>query len=394
MLKLVVSSGPLLTSTAVLVLAHGMLMTTVSLVIKQQGYSTSSMAFVLAAYNVGLALGAWFQGGLVKKYGHIRVYAGMAALLVNVTLLMFVVRHPLGWFLLRVAVGFAIAGLFVVIESWLSELATFGGRGVLLSLYTLISQGSLAAGQMVLTGYSMGSLELFAFMAAMFAFSLVPIVFTNNLQPTMSEDVRMGLRSFWKSTPLGGYGCFVSGIVQGSLLSVLPLFAANVGRSATEISYFMTAMLLGGLIAQWPIGLLSDRLGREWSLLMICSLFSFVAVAGVVLPLSSWYVLLAVGGLMGALGLAIYPVALALTHDVVEQEKITSATGTFLIVFGVGAVLGPFVGSYLLRAFGPVGLLSWLGGATGSLAIWSIIVTPCSPKRSYHCFFFGLERVA
>jgi MFS family permease len=373
MSNLFVSSVTLFLGAGLFVLANGMLMTAVSLVSRQEQFSSMSTAWVLAAYSIGMTLGAWLQGRMVRRFGHIRVFAGMSALLVNAALLLAAWRHPVVWFALRLVVGFSVAGLFVVLESWVSERATPSTRGVLLAMYTIVIQGALACGQFVVPLFSLQSNGLFLLIAALYGLALIPVVFTPVCQPSLPRETTMRLGVLWKLTPTGFVGSIVAGIVAGSLMSLGPLFASSLLASQSDVATFLMVLLLSGLLLQWPVGFASDRLGRDVVLIALAVLLVVVAVVGCVLPLSSFGTLLVLGAALGSIGFVLYPLNLALANDLVTREQMVAMTGTILIVFGFGATVGPFAGTLLLSWFGPQGWLLWLAMAGAGLAVFAIL---------------------
>lgn len=379
------SSVTLFAGAGLFVLANGILTTVVSLVARQESFSAVAIAWVLASYSIGMTIGACVQGQMVRQFGHIRVFAGMSALLVNAALMLSMWRHPVVWFGVRMIVGFSIAGLFVVIESWVSERATPSTRGVLLSVYTIVCQSALALGQFLLFSVSLRENTIFLVVAAIYALALLPIVFTPVGQPSVPREATMGLGALWRLTPTGFIGSVVSGVVAGSLMSMGPLFASEVLRSQADLSYFMTALLLSGLLLQWPMGWLSDRMPRDVVLIGLGVGLVCVCLWACVVPLASLGYMVALGIALGALGFVLYPVSLALANDLVTREQMVAVTGTILIVYGFGAIAGPFVGTFLLEGLGPYGFLLWIGLSGVFLACFAslrLFVRPPMPLEA------------
>src|SRR5262245_59331328 len=76
--------------------------------------------YVMSAYYAGFVVGSLMAQRIIGRVGHIRAFAAFAATLtaaVMVHALLFSV--PL-WGVMRLAVGFSMAGLYTVIESWLN----------------------------------------------------------------------------------------------------------------------------------------------------------------------------------------------------------------------------------------------------------------------------------
>lgn len=359
MIRVSFSVASLLLGSGLVLLANGMLTTAVSLVAKREGFSATAMALVFAAYNAGLVCGSIFNGRLIRRFGHIRVFAGVAALVSCTTMVLGLWREAPLWFVLRFVVGMGLSGLFMVLESWLNERASAATRGAVLAAYMIIVQCALGAGQFLLASLDLSKSAMFSLFAGLYSLSLVPIAFTQIPQPSVEKISRMGIRALFSLSPLGVFGCFVAGLVTSSLFALGPLFLVGLRFPMHQSTWFMGAVLFGGLFAQWPVGWLSDRLGRGPVMAGCCG--ALVACCAVVwlLPLSLW-VMLAFGACLGGLGFVIYPLAVAWVNDLVAPEDLVPVSGTLLVIYGAGSVLGPMAATWSTARVGPFGLLAWL----------------------------------
>ena len=140
-------------------------------------FSTQTTGLVMTGYFVGFLIGSIMGPKLVKNVGHIRVFAALASILSAAMLLHSLFVEPLTWFAIRLVNGFAVAGLYIVVESWLNDIATNRTRGQLLSVYMVIVLGGMAAGQFLLNLADPAGFELFILVSVLVSVSLVPIFY-------------------------------------------------------------------------------------------------------------------------------------------------------------------------------------------------------------------------
>src|SRR3546814_6071276 len=55
---------------------------------------------------------------------------------------------------------------------------------------------------------------------------------------------------------------FVAGNLSGAFYGLAPVYAAKFGMTTSQAAVFVTAGVTAGLLSQWPMGWLSDRINR------------------------------------------------------------------------------------------------------------------------------------
>ncbi|MDZ7811232.1 MAG: MFS transporter [Arhodomonas sp.] len=237
MLPLLISVTALLASTLVLMTGSGLLGTLLSVRMGLEAYSPGVTGAVLSAYFAGLMLGALGAGGVIRRAGHIRAFAVFAAVVTAATLLHALWINPWFWAALRIISGFSLAGLYMVIESWLNERGAGQARGRLFSLYQTTSYLGLGLGQLLLTLQPVTGAELFIINAILLALCLVPVSLTRAIHPTPPERAPLALALVYRGSPLGMLICLGAGIVNGSTFALAPVFVAeHVGCRAWRYS--------------------------------------------------------------------------------------------------------------------------------------------------------------
>ena len=388
-LTLLRSLSSLMLSVAFLMFGNSIFTTLLALRAKIEGYPNELVGLMMSAYFLGFAIGTFRSGLLINRVGHIRAFSALAAIASICTLLVLLIPNPWVWVVLRVGMGIAIAGLFVVVESWLNNRSTNQGRGAVMAVYITIGFAASALGQQTLQLGDPGESELFLLVGMLLALSLVPVALTSATHPDPVEKPNIDLRKLFGVSPTAVIGCLVAGMIGSSWWGLGPIYAQEIGLSVNHIASVMTAALVGGLLLQLPVGRLSDRFDRRTVLFWITIL---VLIPAAVLLLGSilnfWLIIIAVGLFFG-LSSTIYPLCVAYANDHLDSADVVSASGGFVLFYAMGAVSGPLISSLAMRVSGARGLFVFIITASlalGIFIIWRIQIrqwVPTAGKEPY-----------
>jgi MFS family permease len=344
----------LLLSYGLLLLANGLFSTLLGVRTQVEGFSATLVGFIVAAYFMGLLFGGLFAGRVVTRVGHIRSFAAFASLMSVSALLFPIFVTPLAWGLLRMLGGFCMAGMIMVTESWLNEAASNKTRGQILSFYMITNYFAAGCGQFLLTAGDPSQFQLFSLASIIFSLALLPVLLTRAKAPVPVHSKRMHVWTLYRIAPLGVFGVFCCGLVNSSIHGLSPVYATNMGFSEAELSTFMAAMIMSGLFLQWPIGHLSDRIGRGPLLVYIPVL---VALAAIWIVFTVQYTLILIGAMVfGAFVFTLYSLGAATANDMVTANQRVQVAGALLITYGAGAVTGPILAGQFMSLLGPQGL--------------------------------------
>ena len=361
--RTVVSIIALFASLVLLVLGNGMLGTVAALRLELEGFETGVAGMILALFSVGFVLGSIYGVQVVQRVGHIRAFAAFGAVAAAVTLI-----HPLhisiaGWMLLRLVLGFCIAGLMLVTESWTNARATEENRGMLLATYMVLFFLAASSGQFIIALGDPGLHHLFMIAAILISLSLVPLSLTKSPSPEMEESERTGISTLWRASEVSVAGAFLSGTALSAFSAVGPIYALQIGLEVDQVAVFMGIAILTAMAFQWPIGYLSDYLPRR---LVLTGVAAGAVLAGAVAGQfgeHSTLVLYAGVAIFYGFTACIYPISLALAYDTLDQRSILPASATFLLISGVGTIAGPILGGAAVSFIGPGGLFLFIAGA-------------------------------
>jgi MFS family permease len=338
----------------------GLLGTFLSLRLGIAGYSAQTIGFVMAAYFLGLTAGSFLSHRLIRRVGHIRAFAAFAAVTTAIVMIHGLTDSPIIWGCLRFLAGVATIGLYMVIESWLNECAEPRTRGRVLSMYMIISYLGMGIGQQLLNLGDVRGQEPFFMIGFLLAVCLVPVTVTHSLRPELPDVERFHVIELFRKAPLGMLGCLVAGLMNSAFYALGPVLGLRIGLSVSELSWFMTATIFGGLLLQWPVGLISDRFDRTRVLSVLGALMALTSLVVAMTARISFPVLVLEMVVFGGMMFTIYPVAVARTHDLFTPKDIVAVSSVLLLCYGVGAATGPVVASFVMTLTGtPFGFFAY-----------------------------------
>jgi MFS family permease len=328
-----------------------------------------------SAYYLGFVLGCVRGGRLIQRVGHIRAFTALAAIASTVALAHALSVEPYMWTLLRVLTGFCFAGLYLVIESWLNEKADNTNRGLVMGVYTMVNLSVIVAGQMMLTLSDPKTFPLFALASILVSLAAVPVALTASAQPAPLAEARLRPFRLYKISPVGVVGVFLVGITNGAFWALGPAYAAGIGAGTDEIAIFMSIAVMGGALAQWPVGRLSDRFDRRYIVIAGCALAAAAAVGLMLFGGTGGIVTAAFACLFGAAALPLYAICVAHAFDFVERSDFVEASSGLLLANGVGSVIGPMLAAGAMRELEAPGLFACTAEVhvgLASFALWRI----------------------
>jgi len=311
----------------------------------------STMGFIMSAYFMGFLGGSRVAPWLLRRVGHVRVFAALGSLVSAAFILYAAVVHPVAWLLLRLIVGFCFSGIYVVAESWLNNSTSNETRGQALSLYVIVQMTGIVLGQLLLNVADPAGYELFVLITVLVSVSFAPILLSTTRAPIHDTAKALPIRKLIKTSPLACFGQLLLGGIFACLFGMAPVYATERGMSIAEVSYFVTAIYFGGLICQYPIGWLSDRLDRRILIVAVTALGAVTALSALAIG-NGYLSLLVVAFVIGGTSNPLYSLLLAYANDYIEADEMAAASGGLLFINGMGAMTGPVIVGFLMQRFG------------------------------------------
>ncbi|MCB1411963.1 MAG: MFS transporter [Xanthobacteraceae bacterium] len=371
MLAVISPVRSLLLAIFMLMAGSGFMATLISLRLEQAGLSTIVIGAVATAYFAGLMVGALRAGRIVRRVGHIRAFAAFVALLSASTLGYAQFTHPLLWSGLRLIDGFCVAGVFVCLESWLNERADTNARGSILAAYMVALYCGQAVGQLLL-GAS-GNLPAVPFQLAsmLISLSIIPLCLTRTSAPPPAEATAFGIGTLFAASPLGTVGAVTTGLMLGAFYGLAAVQVRRLGLDLSRTANFMMIVILGGVVLQWPLGRISDLYDRRKVIVLSFAATLCVSLAmSLLAPAEPW--LLVLGAMFGGLSFALYPLCVAHCNDRLLGTERVAASGRLVLLYSVGAALGPVGGALLMTGWNAGGLFLFIALCAGGTAVFGL----------------------
>ena len=317
-----------------------------------EGFSTIELSIVMSAYFVGFLGASQLVPELIRRVGHVRVFAALASFISAVLIAYPLLTNPIFWSVGRVVIGFCYCGVYITAESWLNNAVDNEKRGQALSLYMIVQMVGIVSAQGVLALGNPNGYSLFIIISILVSISFAPILLSISPAPAFERTKLMTLSRLFTSSPLACVGMFLLGGVFSAQFGMSAVFGAQIGLSLSQISLFVASFYIGAMIFQYPIGWVSDKMDRRLLILLI-SAASATGSASAYFAGGYFFALVFAAFLVGGLTNPLYSLLIAHANDFIEYEDMASAAAGLLFVNGVGAVSGPIIIGYAMNAFGP-----------------------------------------
>ena len=384
----VVAARGLLFGIALLMAGNGLQGSLLGVRSEAEGFSIVAIGIVMACYFGGFFVGGLYAQRLISQVGHIRVFAALASSASGAALLHSLFISPLSWGLMRFVTGMCMAGLYVVAESWLNDMATNATRGRLLSMYMVATMGGMTAGQFLLEAADPNGFELFVLASLLVSASLVPVTLSASSNPPLGVPEPLSTRELARASPTGVFASFWVGTSAGLLIGLGAVYAVTVEIPNSRIPVFLAAPLIGSVVMQWPIGWISDRVGRRSVMWWVAVAATAICVALALIDPKSWLVVALVFGL-GGMTFSLYSLTIAYTADWLPQSQLTAASAALVRVNGVGAVVGPLVVAPAMALTSPQAFFWVMVTTHGLIAAyisWRVLFRDALPMERQRAF--------
>ncbi|MBB3064729.1 MFS transporter [Limibacillus halophilus] len=388
--------APLLFSAGILLGGNGLFGTLVAVRANLEGFGPSFVGYVGTAYFIGFGAGCLFVPWLIRRAGHIRVFAAFCALCAIGALLMVLVIHPVVWLVVRMIMGICFSGLLSIVESWLNAQSERGDRGRILSIYRIVDLLFVTSGQFVLPWVGAVGFDIFAVVAMIYCLSLLPLTLSRQKTPPVPTSATLNIRRSYMISPLASIGCVTIGLTNSAFRMVGPLYAQEMGLAVAQVATFMSLGIVGGAVTQYPLGWLSDRMNRRGVLMLTTGLAALSGLYMTVFADSSEMALMVGAFMFGAFSSPLYSLSVAHANDFAEPEDFIDLSATLMLFYSAGAIVGPTLAAWVLEVAAPSYFFLYMTVLHGSLILFIIYrmgrraTVPMSAKKR----FVGLLRTS
>ena len=381
MLQVVKLNWALLIGILLLMLGNGVQATLLGVRGELEGYSTFTMSIVMSGYFIGFLGGSKLAPQMIKRVGHVRVFAALASLISAVMILYAAFPSAIFWTVLRIIIGFCFSGVYVVAESWLNDNSTNQTRGQVLSVYVIVQLIGIVSAQALLNFGDPGGYFLFVISSVLVSIAFAPILLSVSPAPLFETAKPMSVRELVRASPLGATGAFCLGALFAGLWGMSSVFGTQVGLSVREISIFVAAIYVGGMIFQYPVGWFSDRFDRR-KIILVMAAISAIAALIAVMTFGMFAALISAALVIGGVVNPMYTLVIAYSNDMLEPEDMPAAAGALIFLNGLGAAGGPLVVGWIMTLVGPVGFFVYIAAVMAFLAFFTLFRMAMRPADS------------
>ncbi|WP_212524011.1 MFS transporter [Actibacterium sp. MT2.3-13A] len=366
-MRLILSFAALFMSTALMQLSTGAVGPLDALSGLVQDFTRAEVGALGSAHYVGFFIGCWWAPRLMGTVGHSRAFAAFTAAGAIGLLAHMMLVDPYAWAGMRVASGMSVAGCYTIIEAWLQAKLTNETRGRAMSIYRLVDMGAALVAQLMIGVLEPAAYVSYNLLALICCAALLPLTLTRIPQPEIPSAPRLRPRLAFEKSPLGAAAVIVAGLSSAAFRMVGPIYGQEVGLRADQIGLFLATYVLGGALAQYPVGWAADKYDRRWVLIWLsgAAMVSCAVTVGTA-GTGTWGVLLA-AGLFGLTTFPIYSVAAAHAHDFAESHQRVELSAALMFLFALGAIASPLLAARLIDWFGPAALFALI--AAGHLVL-------------------------
>lgn len=371
MLQVFSASWALFIGMFMLMIGNGLQGTLLGLRGENEGFSTTELSIVMSGYFAGFLFASKMVPGMIRRVGHVRVFAALGSTISAVLILYPILVEPWAWTIGRIIIGFCFCGVYVTAESWLNDGSTNETRGQTLSIYLIVQMAGIVVAQWLLTRADIGGYSLFIVSSVLVSLAFAPILLSVKPMPAYEQTKPMTIKDLITASPLACAGMFLLGGVFSAQFGMSAVYGSRAGFSVGEISLFVSAIYVAALVAQYPIGWMSDRMDRRVLILWVAFIGGAGSLIGAFVP-GSYAAALVAGAVIGGMSNPLYALLIAYANDYLEREDMAAASGGLLFINGLGAIAGPLIVGFMLDQLGPGGYWMFLSALMFGVTIFGI----------------------
>ncbi len=359
MIQVLANSWALLLGILFLMVGNGMQSTLLGIRGGLEGFSTFEMSVVMSGYFVGFLGGSKLAPEMIRRVGHVRVFAALGSLVSAVLILYPTFADPVAWTVGRILFGFSFSGVYVTAESWLNNAATNENRGKSLSLYLIVQMTGIVAAQGLMLAGDPSGFILFIIPSVLVSVSFTPILLSVMPTPSFETTKPMRMRTLFRRSPLGCVGIFLLGAIFAAQFGMASVYGTEAGLSVGQIAVFVATFYIAAVLLQYPIGWVSDRMDRR----RLITIVAFIGMCGALLGFiagQNYIILLISAFVIGGMSNPLYALLIAHANDFLEPEEMASAAGTMVFTNGLAAIAGPLITGWIMGEMGAHGFFVYL----------------------------------
>ena len=352
MFRSLMSSWPLFFGLLLIMIGNGILLFLLGVRASSAGFTTTISGLMMGGYFVGFFGGSHLVPKILQDVGHIRTFGALSAIASAAVLVHIIAVDPVLWTGMRLFTGFAYAGMYIVVESWLNDKSTNETRGQMLAVYMIITMAGLSVGQLF-GGLDDGITNtLFLTVSILVSVAVGAIFGTPAKTPGVFGAENLPPPPLFQISPLAFVGMGLQGFAASMIFGMGALFANIIGMTNQQGSIFLASFTIANVVMQYPIGRMSDRFDRRLVILIVASISGLAAAIASIVGLSNYWTLLGLTAIFGGFSMTIYSLCIAHANDYLSPSQMVGTASALITVNGIGAIFGPPIIAALVDLFG------------------------------------------
>lgn len=364
-------------------MAYGLLSSVLALRLTTNGVSTFAAGIILSVYYVGYIFASLSSDKVINRVGHIRAFSAYISILSALVLGHALSPNPIYWGVLRLLEGYCLGSAFMCLESWLNTRSNNRNRGVIMSMYMVTSYLGAGLGQLMLNVPDNSGFIIYILVSAIYSVALVPISLTALPSPKVRVHQDISIFKLYKISPLAVLGCIVSGVFVGTFYTLGAIYTTQIGLSLKQTSLFMSFGVFGGLLAQMPLGRISDKMDRRFLLMWICCGIFLISPWIQAIANEGDIALITAALLLGCGTFTMYPISVSHVNDLISNAERIHASGMLIMLQSLGMIFGPIIISLAMQYWGSNSFLLAYSITAGAYVLFALKQIVFHPKINY-----------
>lgn len=340
--------------TFIMYIANGLNASILAIRLTDNGVPTFYTGLILSLYYLAYIVSTQTSSFIINRVGQVRAFTTYISVLSSLVLIHSLSPSPLLWAVLRFGEGYCLAAALMCVESWLNTRSTNKNRGTIMSVYMVMTYCGMATGQLLLNIPDKSGFLIFILVSVFYSWALVPVSLTGQPSAEIKKHESMSLKRIYKLAPMSMIGCIISGVLVGNVYTLGPIYAQKIGLNMQNTSLFMFFCIVGGMLAQIPLGRLSDRMDRRFVMMWLCGGLFLVAPWMHFLIDANILFLAICAMLLGTGTFVLYPICISHLNDKITDDERIEASGMLILLQSIGMMSGPVIISLAMQWWGAI----------------------------------------
>lgn len=334
--------------------SQGMLMPLIAIIFESDGVSSSLNGLHATGLYIGILLASPLMEAPLRKFGYkplLLIGAGTVA----VALAFFPLWKSFWfWFILRLCIGVGDHMLHFATQTWITDISPIHKRGRNIAIYGLFFSLGFAFGPILARTVQFNEALPFILSSCVTFLAWAAILLLKNEFPEQTVETSSFSGTISRFKKVFKYAWvallppFGFGFLEASLNGNFPVYALRNGMNVDAVSILLPAFAIGSILFQIPLGMISDKFGRNKVLKMIMFIGSIVfLVAGMVEDsVASLFICFTLAGMIVG---STFSLGISYMADLLPRDLLPAGNLMCSIFFSCGSMVGPFIGGIVIE---------------------------------------------